>query len=185
MEALGGGRVRCFNPNSHCQHGGTIGGTKPFSERAHALSLRTWRQALGRAQQTGGCVVRLDLEEAGPSLMQLLEADMAADKGVPVLEVRFNAHSTERTIKAQLEDDDARGDKKLRAELAPDASFKRASLAQASSETVQAALRTEIVGLQSQLHSASLAHAQKTAELEGQLRTTNLVQLSMRRKMSR
>ena len=48
-------------------------------------------------------MVRLELEEAGLSRMQELESEMAADKGVPVVTVRFSGRSTEKMVKAQLE----------------------------------------------------------------------------------
>ena len=49
-------------------------------------------------------VVRLDLEEAGLSSMQVAETDMAKDKNVPVLIVKFNAESTAADVKGQLEE---------------------------------------------------------------------------------
>ena len=82
--------------------------------KANGIWLKTWRQALVRAQQTGGCVLCLELLGAGPSPMQEAEMDMARDKGVPVVVVTFGARSTEVDVRAQIEEEG-----RLRAGLTP------------------------------------------------------------------
>ena len=99
VERMGQQRYKCFNPNR--DNAAIQGGD---SAKANGIWLKTWREALVRAQQTRGCVLLLDLEEAGLSAMQEAETDMAADKEVPVVTLRFNAQSTEATILEQLDD---------------------------------------------------------------------------------
>ena len=54
------------------------------AELANAIWLLTWREMLELARAKGGCVVQM-LVPPGLSKMQEAEADMAKDKGVPVV----------------------------------------------------------------------------------------------------
>ena len=56
------------------------------SDSANAIWLRNWRMALTRAQETGGRCVQV-IVKPGLSEMQHAEADMAADKNVPVVKL--------------------------------------------------------------------------------------------------
>lgn len=100
-EAIGKGRIKCFNPNRDnvAMEGGD-------TDKANGIWLLTWRKALMRAKETGGCVLRLDYEDAGLSSMQQAETDMAADQGVCVSSLVINASTTEQCLKAQLQVDD-------------------------------------------------------------------------------
>jgi hypothetical protein len=94
--------VKVFNPNR--DNAALQSGDE---EIANGLWLRVWRQMLVRAQETGGCVLRLDFEEAGLSDMQIAESDMAADKRVPVISVPFDTktsanrllHTVDRSVR--------------------------------------------------------------------------------------
>ena len=97
IEARSGGRIKVFNPNR--DNVAIQGGDQA---KANGVWLRMWRQALVRSKETGGCMLRLDLTEAGLSAMQEAETDMALDKGVPTVVVRFSATSTPVEITAQL-----------------------------------------------------------------------------------
>ena len=103
IETLSGRKVKCFNPNrdNAALQGGDTG-------KANGIWLRTWREMLVQAQRTGGCVLRLDLTEAGLSDMQVAETDMAADKGVPVVVLPFNLGATQESIKRALVDGDGK-----------------------------------------------------------------------------
>ena len=71
--------VMAFNPNydnAKFQAG--------QAELANAIWLLTWREMLELARAKGGCVVQM-LVPPGLSKMQEAEADMAKDKGVPVV----------------------------------------------------------------------------------------------------
>ena len=91
------GTLKVFNPN---RDNAALQGGNP--EKANGVWLRQWRRMLVRALETGGCVLRLDLEEAGLSDMQLAETDMAADKGVPVVTIEFNSRTTSADLRAAL-----------------------------------------------------------------------------------
>lgn len=92
--------IKVFNPNR--DNVALLAGDQ---RQANAVWLRTWREMLVRAKETGGCVLRLDLEEAGGlSDMQVAETDMASDKQVPVVVISHNGASTSDTIKADLID---------------------------------------------------------------------------------
>ena len=93
VEALCEMKVKCFNPNR--DNAAIQGGDEA---KANGIWLKTWRQALVRAKQTGGCMIRLDVEEVGLSAMQEAETDMAMDKGVPVVTVRFNMKTKDADI---------------------------------------------------------------------------------------
>jgi len=54
------------------------------SASADVIRLNNWRWALERVRQTGGCCVQV-VVKPGLSLMQEVEAEMAADKGVRVV----------------------------------------------------------------------------------------------------
>ena len=99
VERHGSGRIKCFSPIRD-----SMGTADDSTEKFSSVWLKTWRRALLRAQQTGGCVLRLDLDEVGRSTMQEVQTDMAADKGVPVVIVRFGGQSTEGDIQMSLED---------------------------------------------------------------------------------
>ena len=87
IESLGPFKV--FNPNR--DNAALAGGDE---EKANGIWLRMWRRMLVRALETGGCVLRLDVEAAGLSDMQEAETDMAADKRVPVVVIQYNNGTT-------------------------------------------------------------------------------------------
>ena len=91
------GTLKVFNPN---RDNAALQGGNP--EKANGVWLRQWRRMLVSALETGGCVLRLDLEEAGLSDMQLAETDMAADNGVPVVTIEFNSRTTSADLRAAL-----------------------------------------------------------------------------------
>lgn len=92
-----GPNIRVFNPN---RDNAALQRGDP--EKANGIWLRTWRTMLIRALDTGGCVLRLDLEEAGMSDMQEAETDMAADKGVPLISMSFSRTTTEQELRERL-----------------------------------------------------------------------------------
>ena len=65
----------------------------------HGVCLVVWRQMLARAYKTGGCVLRLELDEAGLSPNQEAESGMAEDK-----EVRWGRrrHPMQRPVGARM-----------------------------------------------------------------------------------
>ena len=71
--------VMVFNPNA--DNAFLMEGD---ATQANSIWLRNWRERLEDARRTGGAVVQI-LVAPGLSQMQLAEADMAADKGVPVV----------------------------------------------------------------------------------------------------
>ena len=76
--------VRCFNPNVEGQFL-----TEGDADQANGWYCLNWRSAefgLERVRSTGGCVLQL-IVPPGPSPMQVAEADMAREKGVPLLTV--------------------------------------------------------------------------------------------------
>ena len=85
-DALEGAGAQVFNPlidNAFLLDGHTD------AEAVLGTKLLNWRGpdvGLERVRQSGGCVLQL-LTPPGPSPMQLAEAEMAADKGVPVVVV--------------------------------------------------------------------------------------------------
>ena len=86
--------VRVFNPN--VDNAFLLGGlTDP--EAVLERKLLNWRSAevgLDRAKQTGGCVLQL-IVPPGPSDLQLVEASMARDKLVPLVQVDCTAIPSE------------------------------------------------------------------------------------------
>ena len=77
--------VCVFNPNSDNAFLMPREGESP--EGDHLSSLRSWREVgLKRARETGGRVIQL-VVKPGLSEQQKLEADMAADWGVPIVRV--------------------------------------------------------------------------------------------------
>ena len=75
--------VRVFNPNSD---NAFLTGGDP--EEANAIWLRNWRDFLEMARKKGGRCIQI-IVPPGLSHMQHAEADMAADKGVPVVRIDF------------------------------------------------------------------------------------------------
>merc|ERR1712147_429102 len=78
--------VACFNPNS--DNNKIAAGDHA---KANAIWLKRWREMLNKAHQTGGSVVQLFSQKENLSDMQEAEADMAADKKVPVKVITFSA----------------------------------------------------------------------------------------------
>jgi hypothetical protein len=85
VEALGPG-VACFNPNTD---NNKLAAGK--DAEANAIWLRRWRDMLERTQQTGGCLLQILSVGEGLSHMQHAEADMAADKHVPVVVIEVGS----------------------------------------------------------------------------------------------
>jgi len=107
--------VKAFNPNSEgnslvrCP----VAGAKAFNpnsdnaflmlgvaEQANAIWLKNWRWALGLSWRTGGRVLQIVV--GGLSFMQQAEAEMAADKGVPVFRVDMTGKDEEVLDDEQL-----------------------------------------------------------------------------------
>jgi len=74
------GHVKVFNPNT--DNAFIMGG---IAKEANGIWLLNWRRYLTRARETGGKVLQILVDE--PSYMQQAEADMALDKGVPVIKI--------------------------------------------------------------------------------------------------
>ena len=89
--------VMAFNPNT--DNAFLMEGD---ATSANAIWLRNWRERLEDARRTGGAVVQV-LVPPGLSQMQLAEADMAADKGVPVVLVDCS------NVRERLDEYDASG----------------------------------------------------------------------------
>lgn len=112
IEWLSSGVVRCFNPNRDSVVTDPRGGAAAASGDA----LKRWIEELERARKTGGCVLRIDLEEAGMSSLQEAETHLATQFHLPLVVVSFNARSTVADVTRQLEAGDSG---MLRAELSP------------------------------------------------------------------
>jgi hypothetical protein len=87
----------CFNPN---EDNLTLAEGK--AAEANAAWLKQWRKMLKRAAKVGGRVVQLLSESEGLSDMQEAEEDMAEDKGVPVVIVRFREAPANGEVEKQL-----------------------------------------------------------------------------------
>ena len=87
----------CFNPN---EDNLTLAEGK--AAEANAAWLKQWRKMLKRAAEVGGRVVQLLSESEGLSDMQEAEEDMAEDKGVPVVVVRFREAPANGEVEKQL-----------------------------------------------------------------------------------
>lgn len=94
--------LRCFNPNDEGQFL-----TEGDIDQANGWYCLNWRSAefgLEKARATGGSVLQL-IVPPGPSPMQVAEADMAREKGVPVLSIdcsalRGEAYDCEQSLRA-------------------------------------------------------------------------------------
>ena len=89
--------VACFNPNTD--------NNKLAAENhaeANAIWLRRWREMLQRAHQTGGCLLQVLSVGEGLSHMQHAEEDMAADKHVPIVVLKFGDGTDGDSIEVQL-----------------------------------------------------------------------------------
>ena len=78
--------VACFNPNTdNAAMAGQV------AADANMIWLKRWREMLTLAARTGGCVLQICIVGEKLSDMQDAEADMAADKGVRVVQLSFEA----------------------------------------------------------------------------------------------
>ena len=88
--------MACFNPNAD---NSKLAAGK--DAEANAIWLRQWRKMLQRAAETGGRVVQVLSVSEGLSHMQHAEADMAADRHVPVVMIECG-ESGAGTIEEQV-----------------------------------------------------------------------------------
>lgn len=79
--------VACFNPNED-----NLLFEDGRGETANAAWLKRWRNMLVSAKKTGGVVLQVLSEDEGLSDMQDAEVDMAGDKDVRVVQLRFRGN---------------------------------------------------------------------------------------------
>ena len=105
LERIPGPTTCVFNPNrdNACLMGSAflMGGK---GESASAIRLKNYRWALDRAHQTGGCCVQV-VVKPGLSIMQVAEAEMAAEKGVRV--VRLDCSNVIQKVNLEAPVDDS------------------------------------------------------------------------------
>lgn len=89
--------LACFNPNT--DNTKLAAGN---SAEANAIWLRRWREMLQRAHQTGGCLLQVLSVGEGLSHMQHAEADMAADKHVPIVVLKFGDGTDGDSMEVQV-----------------------------------------------------------------------------------